>query len=101
MGEALRVARARARARVLPHAERSRLLVPALMTKLSSVALALLALVAGLTPGCSARTAPASPVAAAPAPRLAPIEAPGAAEKPKPELPRGGRSIFPEHRLVG
>lgn len=34
----------------------------------------------------------------APSPRLA---APPVAEKPKLELPRGGRALFPEHRLVG
>ncbi len=57
------------------------------------LALALLALAA-----CAGR--PKSVTPSAPAARLAEVPKP-APEKPKAELPRGGRALFPDYRLVG
>lgn len=51
-----------------------------------------------LTLAACAGRPPKSAPPTAPAARLAP---PPVVEKPKPELPRGGRALFPAHRLVG
>ncbi|HEY1956917.1 MAG TPA: hypothetical protein VGH28_14955 [Polyangiaceae bacterium] len=62
------------------------------------LALALVSLAACAT---SVRVAP---VASAPTPRAAPVATNAAAipaEPPGPELPRGGRALFPRYRLVG
>jgi hypothetical protein len=70
----------------------------------TALAFALLALLGSAAPGCAPgkKVAPSKTVteAAAPAPIVAPTPTPEPV-KPKPELPRGGRTLFPEHRLVG
>jgi hypothetical protein len=58
---------------------------------------ALLALLA-LTLGACASAPRKGASATGPAPLLA---GPAVADKPRAELPRGGRTLFPEHRLVG
>ena len=50
---------------------------------------------ASASPSHEPKSAPRESVAASVAPAVVPIA------KPKSELPRGGRAIFPEHRLVG
>lgn len=62
-------------------------------------------------PGCGLRKAPATTTAATPPPpeekavvatsASAATAPPPEPAKPKPELPRGGREIFPKYRLVG
>jgi hypothetical protein len=59
-----------------------------------------LATIAALALAACASAPPRKVAASQPAPREAAPPAP-APEKPKSELPRGGRVLFPEHRLVG
>jgi len=61
---------------------------------------ATLALLALVLAACASRgpTTAAPSASSMPAARLA---VPPAAEKSRPELPRGGRALFPDHRLVG
>jgi hypothetical protein len=59
--------------------------------------LATLLVVASCATSRPAPTVAKSEVAASAPPEVAPLPLP----KPRPELPRGGRALFPDHRLVG
>ncbi len=62
---------------------------------------ALVAIASALA-SCAARPAPTEPARPAePAPAPPPAAEPAPAPPPRPELPLGGREIFPSHRLVG
>jgi hypothetical protein len=66
---------------------------------LPGLATALLAWLACAMPGCAHRKVASSPAVAAAA---APVAEPASVPRPaKLELPRGGRALFPQHRLVG
>jgi hypothetical protein len=77
---------------------------PAARTAPAAVLVTMLALgVAGCVPGNEEPPVPSTPPAAATSPASGPAPPPTtpAPTSTPPELPRGGRSVFPEYRLVG